>query len=279
MERATPVDLDEIVRKWRMDLERSGAFNPEELNELELHLRDSINRLKERGVAPEEAFWLARKRLGGDKTLEVEFAKERGKSQPSKEQARHRIVSLERNFFLPIKAFAIIVFLFSFFNTPWFRRSLGSLEVGLRLAQNFLLVYIAINGAWAVLLAAQRKVSFSVMRYGALATSLVDVVFVTALGFVTGENDILFWGSVALILRNAVTCPGISTQVLVNLCVIVAYTLGGLVGLGIVPFLGDVSSENIDLQGVVLRLVILTLLSACCQGVDYFKNRKALQVA
>jgi len=75
METQTTFDLNLAIRRWREDLARSSAFRSENLNELESHLRDSIDRLRARELSDEEAFVIAMRRIGNVQRLEHEFGK------------------------------------------------------------------------------------------------------------------------------------------------------------------------------------------------------------
>jgi hypothetical protein len=75
METSSPFDLDQALRQWRASLENLGGIQAEELEELEGHLRESISRLQTRGLAIQEAFAIATRRLGSDRQLSTEFAK------------------------------------------------------------------------------------------------------------------------------------------------------------------------------------------------------------
>lgn len=68
-------ELESQIRKWRRHLRTSGALGEEELQELESHLRDSIDDLAGRGVTPEEAFLVSVRRMGDIDALSAEFAK------------------------------------------------------------------------------------------------------------------------------------------------------------------------------------------------------------
>lgn len=75
METQTPFDLNLAIQSWREELARSSAFRGENLNELESHLRDSIDRLRGRELSDEEAFLIATRRVGNTQRLEQEFGK------------------------------------------------------------------------------------------------------------------------------------------------------------------------------------------------------------
>src|SRR4051794_28704824 len=64
MENTTPYNLNAEIQQWREALAQSPAFNSENLNELESHLRDSVARLRASGLSEEEALLIATKRIG-----------------------------------------------------------------------------------------------------------------------------------------------------------------------------------------------------------------------
>lgn len=71
----TPFDLNRAVQQWRDNLEQSPAFRRDNLEELETHLRDSVAYLQQRGLAADEAFLIATRRVGTDAALGTEFGK------------------------------------------------------------------------------------------------------------------------------------------------------------------------------------------------------------
>ncbi len=68
-------ELESQVRKWRSHLRASGSLSEQDLEELESHLRDSIDDLTSRGITTEEAFLVSVRRLGDTEALGDEFAK------------------------------------------------------------------------------------------------------------------------------------------------------------------------------------------------------------
>ncbi|HWQ90615.1 MAG TPA: permease prefix domain 1-containing protein [Clostridia bacterium] len=75
METATPFDLNKAIQSWREKLASSPAVRAGDADELEMHLRDSITALEGKGLTAQEAFWVAKSRLGTHEALEVEFGK------------------------------------------------------------------------------------------------------------------------------------------------------------------------------------------------------------
>jgi hypothetical protein len=68
-------DLEPAITEWRAELAAAGVPSPEVLDELETHLRADIAHHTQSGVAPEEAFRLALRRIGPPDALAAEFRK------------------------------------------------------------------------------------------------------------------------------------------------------------------------------------------------------------
>jgi len=68
--------LEEQIAQWRLYLQRRPAIHGPDLAELEGHLRDQIAVLNDAGLAEDEAFLVAVKRMGSLDALSREFARE-----------------------------------------------------------------------------------------------------------------------------------------------------------------------------------------------------------
>ena len=68
--------LEAQITRWRTWLRRQPALRPEDVDELEGHLRDQIAALLEAGLAEDEAFLVAVKRMGRLDAVSREFARE-----------------------------------------------------------------------------------------------------------------------------------------------------------------------------------------------------------
>jgi hypothetical protein len=68
--------LEEQIAQWRLYLSRRRAIHGPDVEELEGHLRDQMAVLTEAGLAGEEAFLIAVKRIGSLDALSREFARE-----------------------------------------------------------------------------------------------------------------------------------------------------------------------------------------------------------
>jgi hypothetical protein len=76
METQTRFNLAAAVESWRRELAAQPGIMPDDGRELEAHLLDSIAQLRKVGLGEEEAFWLARRRIGMPKEICEEFGKE-----------------------------------------------------------------------------------------------------------------------------------------------------------------------------------------------------------
>jgi hypothetical protein len=75
MENRTEFNLVENVKKWTLVLTKKNNLTKTNVVELENHLYDSIEDLKSRGLNEEEAFIIAKKRIGKIDDIWLEFEK------------------------------------------------------------------------------------------------------------------------------------------------------------------------------------------------------------
>ncbi len=68
--------LEEQIAHWREYLRRRRVIHGPDVEELEEHLRDQVAALTEAGLAADEAFLVAVKRMGSLDALSREFARE-----------------------------------------------------------------------------------------------------------------------------------------------------------------------------------------------------------
>src|SRR5262245_11957770 len=80
MENQTSFDLNAAVQRWRAGLAESSSFRKDDLDELEAHVRDSVETLRAPSLSEEEAFLIAVRRTGPAKQLAAEFARVNGSS-------------------------------------------------------------------------------------------------------------------------------------------------------------------------------------------------------
>lgn len=96
METPTPFSLETALQRWRTHISQVPDISHDRLEELESHLRDSIDRLRTAGLADDEAWIIAERRLGHSEAVGTEFTKMEdlvaGKQLESKAAARNRSV-------------------------------------------------------------------------------------------------------------------------------------------------------------------------------------------
>lgn len=73
MENSSDVDLEQRISQWRESLSNRPSLRGEDVEELESHLRDSVNHLSESGLSDEEAFLVAARRAGSPSELERQY--------------------------------------------------------------------------------------------------------------------------------------------------------------------------------------------------------------
>ena len=73
---AARTSLEAGIAEWRAYLRRRQAIHPVDVDELEDHLRSQATALREAGLAEDEAFLIAVKRIGDQDALSREFARE-----------------------------------------------------------------------------------------------------------------------------------------------------------------------------------------------------------
>jgi hypothetical protein len=79
MEPPTHFDLEQAIAAWRQELASHPGPAPDDVRALEAHLRDGFAELKGNRLSDEEAFLVARHRVGPPRAVAGEFAKEASK--------------------------------------------------------------------------------------------------------------------------------------------------------------------------------------------------------
>jgi hypothetical protein len=265
----------------------------EELEELELHLRDSVSALKKRRLSEEEAWLIAQRRLGQREALKDEYAKVASPATvltsawerfvastqiptPAAPEILRRIILMERDIVLPAKIVAIGILLISFYSSPWFTNVSSELEIGVGVVQNLLWGYVGISFLSAGVLLFARRVPLSLLEWMVFAMTLLDGVFILSVTIALGGADALYWLFPALLVRAAFSVPRLSSQILLSLTLIVCYMFACIVQNSMAHNLDDVAMSLFverHAQPLVLRLALLISVSACCFGVQILLHR------
>ncbi len=195
-----------------------------------------------------------------------------------------RIVMMERNIMLPVKAVFIAIISYSFDITSWVGMANSTLDVMVETVQFIFWFYILANILLALLLLAAERLPLAVVQWTVVTGNFVDAIFVAGMALLTGGLDsVFFWFFVALIIRNSVSVPPGVSQLISNVVISLCYAL--VAGLDILVFqnLDDNTRRALDLttredlgQPFFLRLVVLLLTTICCSGLELLLERQRL---
>lgn len=213
---------------------------------------------------------------------------------PDLELQIYRIRYIERNIGLPVKA-ATIVFLFYYlFGSNWYSEfDLGEgrlvdapPQIVLNIIRQFFLIYLVVNAAVAWLLLGMRHLPAYWIQWTVFVSGVVDTFFLSALTVLTGGYDsILFWVFLGLVIRNSLSNPNATRQIILNLIVSLSYLMAGITDVvtkGWETALYDEHLLQAMEDGVeegaaepfLLRLCLLLLMTACCYGVQVLLDKQ-----
>jgi len=202
---------------------------------------------------------------------------------PAPDPARllRRIVTMERNIMLPVKAVFIGMILYSFQSTRWFGLTLSMQDVATETVQFIFWFYILANVIFAGVLFRAETLPLAVVQWTVVTSSLVDGLFIAALASLSGGLDsILFWLFVALIVRNAVSVPPGFSQMFLNVAISICYAMVG--ALDIFVMSNETTMNEFDVtpddwgQPFVLRLMVLLLMAGGCYGTQLLLERQQI---
>jgi hypothetical protein len=194
------------IAEWRAAVERGGAVDGPDADELESHLRDQIAELETAGLTGEEAFQIAVGRLGKVDQLTAEYAREHGDRMwkqllPPVALDRGRLSIAVMLGFAALAAALVLIARFVAASTtsdteflggtiaPWFVRDLGLFVLPV-LAAYFVIVRRVPTRRVIVLVAAVAVLALAVNLYPFASGSASDVLtwihLPVALWFVVG---------------------------------------------------------------------------------------------
>ena len=198
-----------------------------------------------------------------------------------------RILAVERDVVLPVKLILVVFLFFAVFHADWF----VVLTVPMMTSQfvrivlnSYFVAYIGFSllGAWVVLGAG--RVPLKALRVTVVATCLLDNLLLACVTYLTeGFNSTLFWVFLALVVRNALSVPLMTPQLLLQIATNLSFVCAGLLAMWeqtanrkIMPqdVLNTLDAE--EPTDAVARLILLALTTACCYGVQVLFERQRL---
>jgi len=203
---------------------------------------------------------------------------------PDPVRQRRRILLVERNIVLPVKAVFIAMIMYSFDFHPWYGTEASTMEVVVETVQYIFWFYVATSLVVALLLAVAERLPLAVVQWTVVADGLVDALLIAGLALISGGLDsIMFWLFVALIIRNAASIPAGVSQLILNTATSLCYALVGLLQVSVERNLDETTLRTLDLgshedlaQPFALRLMVLGLTTLCCYGAQILLERQRL---
>lgn len=203
---------------------------------------------------------------------------------PDPPRLLRRIVMMERNIMLPVKAAFVAIIAYSFNITSWLDKENSTLDVMLDTVQHLFWIYILASLILALLLFAAERLPLAVVQWTVVTGNFVDGILVAGMALLTGGlNSVFFWLFVALIIRNSVSVPPGGSQLISNLVISLCYVLVAVLDVSIFQNLDDTTRHALDFsthedlsQPFVLRLVVLFLTAVCCSGLELLLQRQQL---
>lgn len=206
---------------------------------------------------------------------------------PPPEEMAIRLKRVERDVVLPVKAVFLGILFYDFYYSRWGSDLALPRTVAQQGVERFYVIYLVFSLAVAALLLFGRRPSSLLVQRVIFSSSFVDGLFLSALVFATGGFDsILYWMFLALVVRNAISCPRAEPQIILNFSLSICYLLAG--GLDVV-LTEQMTDWELSPQGslygqtepFLIRLILLWLLSACVYGVQvlFEKQRRAEEEA
>lgn len=200
---------------------------------------------------------------------------------PHQRQIFFRLLHVERNFGLPVKAVVILLLAYYLFLTNWFDNTMmDERSVALSTVRFFFVLYVLMNISGGIMLAGIRQMPLRFTQLVVLIIALLDVLLLASITLTTGGfNSPLYWVFVLLIVRNSISIPTASTQIAANILVVLCYFLAGF---------GDMAIQKTEpmeaettMEPFFLRIVVLGLMLLCSYGVQalFDRQRKAEEEA
>jgi signal transduction histidine kinase len=203
---------------------------------------------------------------------------------PDPPRQLRRIVIMERNIMLPVKAVFIGIISYSFDITAWIGFANSTLDVVVETVQYIFWFYILANVIMAALLLAAERLPLAIVQWTVVTSNFVDGIFIAGMALLTGGLDsVFFWLFVALVIRNSVSVPPGVSQLISSFVISLCYVLVAVLDVSVFQNLDDITRRALDLtthedlgQPFILRMVVLLLTTVCCSGLELLLERQQL---
>jgi len=139
--------------------------------------------------------------------------------------------------------------------------------------QWFFLLCLIVNTVIAVMLFRMDEFSIGVLREVVFSICLFDAVLLAMMTELTGGfESFLFWLFLGIQIRNAISMPVATTQIMANLCVSVIYLCAGAFDIIVARSVEEL--EGITVEPVMLRALLLVLMTAFCYALQVLIDKQ-----
>ncbi len=192
---------------------------------------------------------------------------------PHQRQIFFRLLHVERNFGLPVKAVVILLLAYYLFLTNWLDNTIDERNVALATVRFFFVLYVLMNISGGIMLAGIRQLPLRFTQLVVFIIAILDALLLASITLTTGGfNSLLYWIFVLLIVRNSISIPAASPQIAANILVVLCYFLAGF---------GDMAIQKTEpikaettMEPFFLRIVVLGLMLLCSYGVQALFDRQ-----
>ena len=193
---------------------------------------------------------------------------------PDDGSQRSRIRFMERNTVLPVKAVYFLVLIAYLYFDQWPEMDADRIRwTLLRTIQWFFVLCLIVNVIVGVILIRMEEFSTRVLRELVFSICLFDALLLAMMTELTGGfESFLFWVFLGLQIRNSISMPIASTQIVANLSVSVIYLCAG--AFDIVVARSEEELGTIAAEPVVLRALLLVLMTACGYGLQVLIDKQ-----
>jgi signal transduction histidine kinase len=181
---------------------------------------------------------------------------------------------MERSTVLPVKAVYFLVLIFYLYFIEWPEMDSDRVRwTLLRTIQWFFIFCLIVNVIIGVMLIRMEEFTTRVLREVVFSICLFDALLLAMMTELTGGfESFLFWMFLGLQIRNAISMPIATTQIVANLSVSVIYLCAGT--FDIVVARSEEELENITGEPVMLRALLLMLMTACGYGLQVLIDKQ-----
>ena len=173
---------------------------------------------------------------------------------------------------LPVKAVYFLVLIYYLYFSDWSEPDTVRWTL-FRTIQWFFFLCLIVNTVIAVMLIRMDEFSTATLREVVFSICLFDAVLLAIMTELTGGfESFLFWLFLGLQIRNAISMPVASTQIMANLCVSVIYLCAGAFDIAVARSVEDL--EGLTVEPVMLRALLLVLMTVCCYGLQVLVDKQ-----